>query len=315
MKSKVFVLIFSLGALITACEMAGQMKEQLSFLMETRKQFGGNWSGYYSPGGCYSIEITNSPRINNNPDSLDYYATIIGRAITGDFGSNYTCMNLQIVNEKKVAIVTKSSSTNHSYDLQLIKRFRERSIEDYMVIKKAIYAMNHAEEGQIEEATKWYGRVEEHQESPFVKLALASIEEARNNQAEAYQIVEQISQSLNDDQLSFYIGGFFIRNDQPEKALKYFHLSTQLNPENPDHWLNLGELYWIDDQSDSSIYFINNAVEADSTFLKAYYRRAQLNFKLGKKGKACDDINYILQVDPGASLPDSIKIICNQNNI
>lgn len=316
MKLKVFILLLSVVALIATCEMAGEMKEQLSFLMEIRKQFGGNWSGSYAVGECYNLEITNSPRISNNPDSLEFYATIIGRAITAnEFGSNYACMNLQIVNEKKVAIVSSSSSTNHSYDLQMIKRFNDRSIPDYLIIQKAIYAMNSAEKGEVEEAKKWYGRIEEHQENPFVKLALASIEAARDNQVEAYQLIEKISQSLDDDQLCFYIGGFFIRNDQPENALEYFHLATQLNGKNPEHWLNLGELYWIDDQPDSSIYFISKAINADSTFLKAYYRRAQLHLELEKNGKACDDINYILQMEPKAPLPDSIKSICSQNNV
>ena len=125
-----FLLIATLTILTQGCEQAGEISRQLSFINSQVKQYGGQWSGS-GFSECYELEITNSPVLHTETDSLDYYATMIGRAFIDSLDYDFGCIRLELVNEKSIGIVSKSNSISATFDLDLIKRFKDKDISEF----------------------------------------------------------------------------------------------------------------------------------------------------------------------------------------
>lgn len=310
---KFFYTLFVTSLLLTSCNFPENVSNQLSFLKKMNNEFGGNWSGS-SEGNCYRIEITNSQRLNNNKDSLEHYGTIIGRKFINDIGLDYSCLKLVLKKEKKVAIITSSSSNSFTFDLWLINRFKDRSVKKYLIARKAIYASQSADNDNLQEAEKLLSEIDNDDNNPFIKLAKAHIIRAKGKHKESLrQINELIKSNDSDDILNQYIGIYFIKTNDRKNALSMFKKAASINRNNNEHLINIAAIYYEMEKYDSSAYYCTKVLKVDSLNLKALYNRANSRFKENKNDMGCRDIKRMLEIAPKITLPDSILSKCNLN--
>jgi len=305
--------LFSL-LLFTSCDFSNNVREQLSFLTKMSEEFGGLWNGS-NEGGCYKIEITNSERLNNNTDSLDYLGVLIGRKFIKTLGLNYSCLMLELINEKKVAMISKSTSKTKKIDLEIINRFNDRTIQEYIIASSAINACQNADFDNLIQAEKWLSDIDSTLNDAFIELARASIDRARGNSKESKNRINRLIESnTSDDLLVKYIGIYFIKTNEFNRTLSLFKHAAELNKNNNEHLMDIGSIYFDMTEYDSSALYFSQVIERDSLNLKALYNRAECRFKENEITLGCNDINRILVIAPKVNLPESIMNKCGQND-
>lgn len=294
-----------------SCDYAENVEEQLKFLSNMRGLYGGSWNGS-TANGCYKLEITNSERLNNNRDSIDYFGTVIGRRFIEELGKNYTCLTLVLVDEDKVLYFSKSSSNSLSLDLELINEFKQRSVEEYLQNRKAIYAIRFADNNEEVYAHNWISDFDPETKNPFYHLAMAHIDWALGDKQTSLRNVNKLIESHpSDDLLYKYIGIFYLERNAPDKCLALFKKAAAINEENNEHLLNIGSVYARLSAYDSSLSYFNKVIDRDSTSLPGYYKRALIRFSSNEITEGCSDLHRVIDLAPEINIPDSILAKCN----
>ena len=83
-----------------------------------------------------------------------------------------------------------------------------------------------------------------------------------------------------------------------EEAIKTFKQLLYLNPTSVVACLNIGVLYLRNEQMDSSIRYLNNAILLDSTHANAYYNRGKYYDGVGNFMAALNDFSTCIKLEP-----------------
>lgn len=198
-------------------------------------------------------------------------------------------------------------------DLNLIYRFKDLPINDYMQIRKAVYASQNADNGNIDDALEWLEDIDSTGIShPFIVLAKAHIDLANGEKVKAKDRINYLNESYEgNSMLNRYIGIYFVKQNRFEEALKYFKLAVKYNNKFTEHLSELGAIYFELNYFDSSAIAFTRVIEKDSMNLNAYFNRANCMFEIGKDNDGCRDIKKMIEIAPKIKLPDSILVFCD----
>jgi|GEM_PF-4652005 len=297
--------------LILSCQHAKEISAQLSFMSSLREIYGGEWNGS-ALNDCYELEIKNSEILKPESDSLVYYSTLIGRAFVDSLDYNFSCLTLKLVNEDKIFIASKSKSKEFTFDLNLIRRFKKKDLKEYLVIRKAYYAIRNVYQDDIVEARSWIEDINENEgENPYIKLAEAHILRSEGDLNKSRAMIDSLSSTnLNDAELHKYFGLYYSEDKLYDLALEQLHISLKEDDSNLDYLGNVGGMHHKLGNWDSLSYYTSKMLKIDSTDINALYSRAYSSFQLNQTEKGCDDIQTILKLQPQLNLADSIMNYC-----
>ena len=297
------LLLFQLG-----CKSTEPVKEDLSFLLKIKNDLGGVWAQEESME-CFGVSITDSKRVLAHKDSIDYYATLVGRGIINAYGAVCPCMKLEIKDSKK----SNENSYTMSYSLSLIERFMDKDIEEFLLIKEALDVAELAKHNKLEEALHWYNSLSKKQlEHSFVRLANVYIlHESGNKRTAEKELIELVDWSEEDDMLYKYIGVYYYDIGEIDHAITFFKKAFAIDKSNHEHLHHLAYMYYTKHHYDSSAIYYTQVIEENPEDVKAYFTRAYCYFKLDQTEAGCADIHKLLSVAPELSLPDSISKMCS----
>ncbi len=310
MNKGILTLFLSLF-IISGCQHAGEITKQLSFLNTMVKEYGGEWNGS-ALGDCYELEITNSKVLHKETDSLVYYSTVIGRAFIDSLNYNFSCITFELVDKTGIGGISKSSAIEATFDLNLIRRFKDRDIEEFLTIRKAYYAFKNVYREDLETAKSWIDDLSGNEEkNPFIILANAEILRANNEIEEAKLLVEPLINDYPDDaQLNKYMSYFFTEIGENDKALNLLHNAYRLNKTDNAIIGNLAGHHQEMKNWDSVYYYTSRIIELDSNDINAYYIRAYSAFQIDETDKGCDDLAKVYQMDKTIVFADSMSTYC-----
>ncbi|MCP4176404.1 MAG: hypothetical protein GY756_01450 [bacterium] len=301
------LIIISLGS----CDNANKIADELSFLWDIRKEFGGQWVQSYE-NNCYKIEITNSDRINDNRDSIDHFGVIIGRKYIESVELNYSCLTLECLNESNYVVYSNSDGFVHNFDLSLIKKFMDLPIEEYLIIKDAIYAGENADDNKLDDAIEWLKYVNsKDKNNPYVILAKAKIFRTSGDNLSAEEQIKKILMNKKiDDRLYHQLGGYYFSDNKLDKTIEYTKLASELNKEDVQYLLDIGIIYRQLQIYDSSLIYLNKVIMKDPENLHAHIHRSNCYFKVDSLKKGCKDIERVKLIAPDTKIPDSLMNKC-----
>jgi Tfp pilus assembly protein PilF len=162
-------------------------------------------------------------------------------------------------------------------------------------------------------------------------MAAAFRDQGKSNEAIArYQKVVEINPKFSEALSN--LGGFYFRDGQVDKAIESFqsaiaaypnfiqglsnlgaafnkvgkskeaipHLqkALKLDPEFAIAYYNLGNAYFATEQLDKAEQSFNHAISQGIDFLSLHWKLVSIHEKRGHSGKAIDQLNLILQIDP-----------------
>lgn len=310
MKRKLLLIVISI-VLFQSCQQSGEFTRQLSFINSQVKKYGGQWNGS-ALSECYELEITNSKILHVKTDSLDYYSTLIGRAFIDSLGYNFNCIKLELIDETSIGIASKSNSISATFDLNLIRRFKDKDITEYLTIRKAYYSLKNSYQGNTSEARSWLKdltRFEE--ENPFVILAKAEILRANANLEGSLELVDSIASNYpNESQLHKYLSFYYTEDKNIEKALEHGRIAHELEPKNIEFLSNITGIYQQAKQWDSVYSLTSELIDIDTNNLNAYYSRAYAAFQIDLTEAGCDDMATIFKREPSIVFADSMSNYC-----
>ncbi|MEM9338030.1 MAG: hypothetical protein AAGA66_04830 [Bacteroidota bacterium] len=275
------------------------------------QKYGGEWTGS-ALNDCYELEITNSKVLNPKTDSLDYYAALIGRAFIDSLNYGFECIQFELVNEKSIGIASTSNSISATFDLNLIRKFKDKDIEEYLIIRKAYYSIRNSYRGNVSEAQSWIENLSTKQlEHPFVILAKAEILRTKGSADESLELINSISSNYPyEPQLHKYISFYYSKDNNVEKALEHGRIAYELAPSNAEFLSNMVGIYQETKQWDSVYQFTSKLIEMDSNNLNAYYTRAYAAFQIDLTDTGCNDLATIFRRDPTIVFADSMSNYC-----
>ncbi len=310
--NKVVIGILALVLTLNSCDFTYQVGEQLSFMLKLSAEFGGEWSGS-ADGDSYTVKVTNSKRLNDNRDSIDYYAVQIGRELLNSLGPKFSLLILQRVEETKVFIFSSFNATTFNFDLKLINRFKKKSIAEYVLIRKAVNAFYSANDNNIAAADEWLAQIDADDETnPFVILARAAINRANGMELLAEEKINTLIEEYStDDLLCQYLGLYFFVQENRERALKFFKIAERLDERSVPNLLNIAVTYYQLGHFDSSAMTYSRVIGLDSSNLDALYSRAHCYFNMNQESEGCNDIRMALKLEPNLQIADSVITKCN----
>ncbi len=310
MKSKYLIFIISI-TLFQSCEQTGEISRQLRFMGSLASQYGGQWNGS-TLNDCYELEITNSEILNPDTDSLEYHATSIGRALIDSLNYNFDCITLELVDEKSIGIASKSNSISASFDLNLIRRFKNKSIDEFLVIRKAYNSMMNSYRGNVGEAQNWLNDLSVAQMNhPFVTLAKAEMLRAEDKTEESLALVNSISSRYpKEPQLHKYLSYYFIESKDFMEALKHAQIAYELEPKNAEILTNITGIYQETKEWNLVNQLTTEMIDLDTNNLNAYYMRAYSAFQINQFDNGCADLATIFKRDPTIVFADSMSNYC-----
>ncbi len=310
MKSKFLLIIISI-ILFQGCQQAGEITKQLSFINSQVKKYGGQWNGS-ALNECYELEITNSKVLHPKTDSLEYYSTLIGRAFIDSLDYNFNCIKLELIDETSVGIASKSNSISATFDVNLIRRFKNKEIEEYLIIRKAYYSIKNSYQANTSEANSWIEDLSPtEQENPFVILAKAEILRAQGNNDKSLELVNSFSSNYpTESQLHKYLSYYYAEIKNIDKALEHGRIAYDLEPNNIEFLSNITGIYQQTKQWDSVYQLTTELIDIDTNNLNAYYSRAYAAFQIDLTDSGCDDLATIFKRDPSIVFADSMSNYC-----
>ena len=306
-KSTGIILVFVIFS--SSCEFGDMMKDQFSILIELRKEFGGNWTNKLS-NDCVTLEIVNSPRILNNPDSLDFYAAIIGRKISDKVENFKSCLELEIVDKTSAGIAYSSTSSTYSYNLELIKLFDDKPAIDVPNYLKASYAALSAARGDIDNAMYYREFLDSIRfKQDYIDLADALLAKQTGKKVDIDQFIADLN-NQSDPQILHLLVESFKLLDEKEKAIELIKLSLSKDPENTHQAMMNGNYLFGNEAFEEASELFGHVIKQDPENLRAWHSRAWSKFKMGKEKEGCEDINQMYVIKPEVNMPDSTKLIC-----
>jgi len=72
-------------------------------------------------------------------------------------------------------------------------------------------------------------------------------------------------------------------------ALEDFKKAVEYDPENPEAWYSIGNVYMNLKDYDKAIENYNKAIEIKEDYADAYYNRGLIKFYMGERDLACED--------------------------
>jgi len=72
-------------------------------------------------------------------------------------------------------------------------------------------------------------------------------------------------------------------------ALEDFEKAAKYDPENPEIWFNMGNVYMNLKDNQKAIELYTKAIEIKEDYADAYYNRGLIKFYMGEKDLACED--------------------------
>ena len=162
---------------------------------------------------------------------------------------------------------------------------------------------------------KWLNR-DTQERSNFVEQN-KSLQEIIDNQAKQIKRLESIIANANSaqdsvkiqselkqiDKNSLYVQKFNAASDAAEKnnyyeALRLYLEASQLNPDYPETFYNLGYLYTELKQYDNAISAYNRAIELKPNYAAAYNNRGNAYGLLQQQNNAISDYNKAIELNP-----------------
>ena len=310
MKSKLLIIAASL-LVAQGCQQAGEMATQMRFISSQAQKYGGSWKGSML-NDCYELEITNSERLHPDTDSLDYHATAIGRAFIDQLDYNFTCMTLELVDEVSVGFASSSTGTEATYNLALIRSFKDIGIPEYLTIRKAHNTIHNLQVGDTESAQYWFDKLTTAELAhPFANLAKAEFLKAQGDASRAWALIDSLSSSYpREAQLHRYIATSYFLNKNLDKALEEINVAHEAAPENIEITLFAALLHQLAGQWEEMHSLTSSIIKIDSTIANAYYYRAYASFQMDQINSGCDDLAAITKLDPEIVFADSIARYC-----
>lgn len=312
MKYRFPLLILLAITILQGCDMADNLSRQLRFLVKLSNTYGGEWVGGQEEG-CYRIEIKNSERLIDNPDSIEYHGTLIARTYLDSFGYQYPCLLLRIKDETGGMGISTSTTESHYFDFGKINEFKDRPLREYLTISRSLDIIRAYNSGNAEEANTIFKSISPADSSnAFVLLARAFQARYDNQPEKAISYLDKTGEAYKKDApLAKYIGIYYSQVEEYEKAIEYLSSAYNLKPERAENAKNLADLYLGVEEFDSAVYFYTKAIASDSAYINAYFGRALSHFrKGGETASGCADLEEVKRLAPEANLPDSLNVMC-----
>ena len=127
--------------------------------------------------------------------------------------------------------------------------------------------------------------------------------------ANTYVILGDIEKAFNDYKKSIEIdstdsrfflnrGQLFSDNSKYPEALADFKYARELEPQNPLPNFNLGYSSYLAGDKESAIKYYTDAINSDSTFIKAFVNRGNVYSELDSSSKAINDFTSAIKLNP-----------------
>lgn len=100
--------------------------------------------------------------------------------------------------------------------------------------------------------------------------------------------------SLSDYQMK--VGSRLAAGSHPRKALPYLNRAVKLSPNNPEVYVERGNLFLILEKLEFSLTDLNKAVLLNTNNPKAYFLRYRVFFEMGKIDHALKDLNMYIKL-------------------
>lgn len=310
--SKSTLVILFLALFCTSCEFGGLIKDQFSLLIDLRKEFGGEWTNQLS-SDCFKFEIVNSPRILNNPDSLDYYGAIIGRKITEKVDNFKPWLSLEIVDKTSVGVAYSSNSSTYRYNLELMKLFDDKPVIDLPNYITASYAAIYASAGNLEDAQYFKDILDSIAfKKDYIDLVDLLIDKQNGEKIDVDRFIANRSDKADSELLHLLVESYKMM-DEPEKTAELIELALSKDPDNIYYLMMNGNYFYYRDAFEEASLLFSKIISKDPENLRAWHSRAWSKFKMGKEAEGCEDISQMYVIKPEVNMPDSTKLICEIN--
>ena len=306
---KSVLLIISSTLLFCSCEVGGIIKDQLSMIMDIRKGFGGEWEIKLSQE-CFTVEITNSPRLLNNPDSMNYYGAMIGRQVINKMENPQPCMRLIVKSEKKLGMAFKSNSSEYVYNLRLIRLFENKPIAEHPKYITAAFAALSAVDGDIDYAIEKRRKLDSIKfEKDYINLIDLLIAKYKGETVNIDSFLANLPDKSDSEIFHLAVESFKIIGEK-ETTFKLIKQAFAKDPGNSAYMMMNGNYCYQYKAYSEAASLFGSVIEQEPENLRAWHSRAWAKFKMGKKSEGCDDINQMYVIKPKVNMPDSTKVIC-----
>jgi len=108
----------------------------------------------------------------------------------------------------------------------------------------------------------------------------------------------KIRDSVNSDDY-YNLATSYAKKRNWDRAIKYYKETLRLDPENKFAYNNLGNIYFVLERFDDAVRNYTKAVKSDEDYLKARCNLGLVYFKRGQVDRVIEEMNYILERDPG----------------
>lgn len=247
---------------------------------DIKKDFGGEWTIQLSVG-CYTLEVVNSSRILNNPDSIAHYITSIGREITQKVPNFKPCLKVNVTAETKAGLVTSSSSTEYTYSLDLIKLFLDKPLGEQPNYMLAGIAARNAINGDFNSALKLKQVLDS---IGFKKDYIDFIDFVIAREKGLVTNIDQFVANLTDKEetgvLHLGAASFNMKSDLIS-TLKFIRYASVKNPENTYFLMKYGTICFNKKVYTEAASLFSSVIEQEPENLRALHSRAWANFKMG----------------------------------